>query len=393
MRINFVSFSQWLILCGIVCGKYGEVIMLILFFFLLLTFKKGQIYNCKGIIVFFFLLGSYTIPLLLFNGYSLAKFIQQYTLLFFCVFIYRQFFILNRTNLDALWNKYIRISYYVSVLGIIQFIICLFIGIDIFPNAFVPDGRVMRIHSIFQEAGNLGTFLIPAVAYIVFSRNFFLTHIRLSLIVLVVELLTFTTIAYTAFLLIFVTWCYTSFKSIRYLLMGIVVFVFYSFITSTLVLSDNGNDLFLVMKTKFIQTIPKADNFSPNDFEMLNLSSYSILSNLWVASQAPMRMTGTGLGSHELNYERVYQSDDPKYGSNKTDAYSLLIRIYSEFGYLGLFLFFVFLIKFYNPANVMSKCMIFLFISMGVRGGHYTLYGVVFFSFFYYYLHKKLQLK
>ena len=54
MRINFVSFSQWLILCGIVCGKYGEVIMLILFFFLLLTFKKGQIYNCKGIIVFFF---------------------------------------------------------------------------------------------------------------------------------------------------------------------------------------------------------------------------------------------------------------------------------------------------------------------------------------------------
>ena len=111
MRINFVSFSQWLILCGIVCGKYGEVIMLILFFFLLLTFKKGQIYNCKGIIVFFFLLGSYTIPLLLFNGYSLAKFIQQYTLLFFCVFIYRQFFILNRTNLDALWNKYIRISY------------------------------------------------------------------------------------------------------------------------------------------------------------------------------------------------------------------------------------------------------------------------------------------
>ena len=266
MRINFVSFSQWLILCGIVCGKYGEVIMLILFFFLLLTFKKGQIYNCKGIIVFFFLLGSYTIPLLLFNGYSLAKFIQQYTLLFFCVFIYRQFFILNRTNLDALWNKYIRISYYVSVLGIIQFIICLFIGIDIFPNAFVPDGRVMRIHSIFQEAGNLGTFLIPAVAYIVFSRNFFLTHIRLSLIVLVVELLTFTTIAYTAFLLIFVTWCYTSFKSIRYLLMGIVVFVFYSFITSTQVLSDNGNDLFLVMKTKFIQTIPKADNFSPNEF-------------------------------------------------------------------------------------------------------------------------------
>ena len=149
------------------------------------------------------------------------------------------------------------------------------------------------------RSGNLGTFLIPAVAYIVFSRNFFLSHIRLSLIVLVVELLTFTTIAYTAFLLIFVTWCYTSFKSIRYLLMGIVVFVFYSFITSTQVLSDNGNDLFLVMKTKFIQTIPKADNFSPNDFEMLNLSSYSILSNLWVASQAPMRMTGTGLGSQD----------------------------------------------------------------------------------------------
>ena len=59
MRINFVSFSQWLILCGIVCGKYGEVIMLILFFFLLLTFKKGQIYNCKGIIVFFFLLSYF----------------------------------------------------------------------------------------------------------------------------------------------------------------------------------------------------------------------------------------------------------------------------------------------------------------------------------------------
>lgn len=212
----------------------------------------------------------------------------------------------------------------------------------------------------FSRGREFGDILNTSSGVYCFFSEFFLTHIRLSLIVLVVELLTFTTIAYTAFLLIFVTWCYTSFKSIRYLLMGIVVFVFYSFITSTQVLSDNGNDLFLVMKTKFIQTIPKADNFSPNDFEMLNLSSYSILSNLWVASQAPMRMTGTGLGSHELNYERVYQSDDPKYGSNKTDAYSLLIRIYSEFGYLGLFLFFVFLIKFYNPANVMSKCMIFL---------------------------------
>ena len=123
MRINFVSFSQWLILCGIVCGKYGEVIMLI---------QAENIANFLCI-VFFFLLGSYTIPLLLFNGYSLAKFIQQYTLLFFCVFIYRQFFILNRTNLDALWNKYIRISYYVSVLGIIQFIICFLVLKCFFP--------------------------------------------------------------------------------------------------------------------------------------------------------------------------------------------------------------------------------------------------------------------
>lgn len=40
MRINFVSFSQWLILCGIVCGKYGEVIDDSLFF-LITNVQKG----------------------------------------------------------------------------------------------------------------------------------------------------------------------------------------------------------------------------------------------------------------------------------------------------------------------------------------------------------------
>ena len=45
----------------------------------------------------------------------------------------------------------------------------------------------------------------------------------------------------------------------------------------------------------------------PDVFETLNMSSYATMVNVWVALNAPNRIMGTGLGTHELNYYREYK--------------------------------------------------------------------------------------
>ena len=81
-------------------------------------------------------------------------------------------------------------------------------------------------------------------------------------------------------------------------------------------------------------------------------------------------------------------SDHPAYGLNKYDGYSLLIRLYSETGLIGLSLFFLFVGRNYNRNSLINSSIVFLIVSFMLRGGHYTLNGTVFFFFMYYWTRK-----
>ena len=140
------------------------------------------------------------------------------------------------------------------------------------------------------------------------------------------------------------------------------------------------------IQEKITQTLSMVEYAEPEDFEHLNTSSYVILTNYWIAFNAPCRILGTGLGTHAQNYERMYKSDFGGYGLNKDDAYSMFARLYSEFGVLGLCLYAFFLIRYYNKDNIISLCLIVFFISYLIKGGHYMLYGTAFFHIVYYFI-------
>ena len=96
-------------------------------------------------------------------------------------------------------------------------------------------------------------------------------------------------------------------------------------------------------------------------------------------------ISNAGLGTHEINYEMEYQSNFFQYGLNQTDAYSLFTRLYSEFGVIGIFLVIYLLFKYRNTNNPINIAILIVFISYFIRGGHYFIYGVVFYAYLFYY--------
>lgn len=123
----------------------------------------------------------------------------------------------------------------------------------------------------------------------------------------------------------------------------------------------------------------------PDVFETLNMSSYATMVNGVGSLNAPNRIMGTGLGTHELNYYREYKSDYIFYGLNAQDGYSLLNRLYSEFGVLGLILCLWVIYRNYNLNNIINISVFFLILTLLIRGGHYVRYGFIFWAFLYYY--------
>lgn len=119
------------------------------------------------------------------------------------------------------------------------------------------------------------------------------------------------------------------------------------------------------------------------EFAEANLSTYALLSNLYVAwsafSENPM--VGGGLGSHKFSHERFIgnleglDSFEDYLEQNKQDANSLLARTLSEQGLVGIGLILLFLFYFRRAADsgnqVISTAILIYFVLKLIRDGHY----------------------
>ena len=122
---------------------------------------------------------------------------------------------------------------------------------------------------------------------------------------------------------------------------------------------------------------------STADFAGANLSTYALLSNLWVAwsafSEHPL--VGGGLGSHPFSHDRfigklVGLGELEDYiEQNKQDANSLLARTLSEQGLVGIVLLIFFLWRFYRAADPahqpINAAILVYFLLKLIRDGHY----------------------
>jgi len=132
------------------------------------------------------------------------------------------------------------------------------------------------------------------------------------------------------------------------------------------------------------------------DINRTNLSTYSLYSNYAVArmSLSENPILGSGLGTHELNYDSYIRLAVPRnnfrelYQLNKKDATGLLLRIASELGFAGLLLGGLFIFRnriSFNATRGVAYMHRWLF-SNGIlvtivvrllRQGHYTMMGFV----------------
>lgn len=384
----------WIVLLGGIVGIHTEIVVLFVVF-LWIACKYQKWYKLsEGWTLFFVCLFLHGMVMLFLSGYSYGKFLQQFTLLSTTYLFYYQIFKFCKYSVNKWFSIYFKIVYFISIVGLITFAIQYITGINVFPYTLdgTPTQSTLRLHAFLAEAGSFVVFTTPVIAYIILSPSYFSKNKRTSLIILTAFILTQSTSACIALLLILLIKFYKSYKHFRLLLLACTIGGI-GWITTNyyLIKPSEGNDTssgFGAVQLKLFETMSVLENTTPYEFENLNLSSYATLTNYWIAFNAPYRLCGTGLGTHSQNYEHLYKSSFDMYGLNKDDAYSLFARLYSEFGLIGILLYTLFLIKYYNKNNVISLCLLIFFITYLIKGGHYTLYGTALFHFLYYMIYK-----
>lgn len=397
-KFNWKNLSQWLIVGGIFTERYYEfMILMIVGIVNTYIWKKFEI-NIK-LLVFFVALFFYSLILLSSTHYTPYKFFQQYFLLFLFFVFYYSFFYLNRNEILNIFRKYLFIAYFVALLGVIQWFIYFLTEINIFSFIYgritiIMGPRILRINSIIDEASYLSTLLTPAATYYIILKGTLSQKEKFrKYIIYACIFLTFSSVTYLIMVLVII---YKYLFVRKYLIAKVITLIIlttvgsgFFFLLSTPKIEQEKN-IFSDIVMKITDTTLAFKDLDPESFDMLNMSSYATITNIWVAMNAPNRCLGTGLGTHEQNYYKTYYSDSIFYGINAAEGYSLFNRIFSEFGFVGIILLLLLIGKLYNKESIINISVFFIILTLLIRGGHYTRYGTIFFFYLYYYTSSRI---
>lgn len=380
------DFIQWLVVVSIAYYRVESLVMVLI---LLITRWRGLTTYCR---VASILLIHVSIMCLILD-YTIWFPLKEIALLGLHGIGYFTFFKARVGSVQDVWDKYMTFSFWVALAGVFELACLLTIHKD--PFLFIghgvmvegEEGTTMRLHSFFGEPGYLAVFLVPSVIYSLLNINA-IKKMRF-LVVLFVFILTFAAAAYVSIFLFAIYWLFHSkYKQIFYYLAPFVLLGLFLFYPG----SDNQEDIksgnMGEIYNRIDESVSAFSSMNPYDFELLNASSYALMTNFWVACNAPFRLIGTGAGTNQQSYERLYKSNFEHYGLCKEDGYSLANRLLSENGIIGIIIAAVLIIKGFNKDNKINISALFYIFAIMVRGGHYTANGVFFFCMAYYFTSK-----
>ena len=334
-------------------------------------------------------------------GYPVSKGLQQYVLLTLYILIYYSFLSQQKANIEGLFIVYLKVAKVVGLLGFIELCAYAATHIDIFSftlwaktNTEVAS-HIIRVHSTLAEGGYYGTILSPFIAYIILYKDKFHVYKRWQLVIIFISLIcSVSAIAYLTFAVCLATILYRKVgKGLLLKVVSIAVLIGVVAFFASDSKENESEQGFGGLTVRFQQTATALSSLN-NIYviESLNNSSYALLANTYVATHAPLRWTGTGLGTHKLNYHAVYQSNRPLYGLNDEDGYSLFNRLLSETGILGLLVYIVFLFKCRSKQSMVNTCVLFYLLGTFIRGGNYFVYGMIFYNMLYYFSYKEAKI-
>lgn len=274
-------------------------------------------------------------------------------------------------SLSEIMDVYLKVSLWVAIFGIIQWSLSVFWGINILIKA--PG----LLDSITYEPSHYAVVVVPAAVY---SLLYYHAYRKTALVLVLSLLLTFS---FTA-----------------YLVMAVALLIPRIRLATIPVLAVVTVGLFALLPylhpriQERVEGVQQLFEFQDYNRPLLNGTVVSFASNFDVAlySSKTSPLWGSGLGGHETMYYRYFEGKPFRYnyyfGINYNSAHALTIRILSEAGILGLFLFVLFLAKAYikkrkDPVlfmhHAISLACISHFIAKSLKLGGYIDYGTPFF--------------
>lgn len=310
------------------------------------------------------------------------------------------YYVLQHYNLDTeyLFSLYMKGCFWVAVLGMIQ-VVGYMSGIPSLYNYSwlldkwgIAKGALwgIRMNSIFPEASQCAIFLAPAgfvsVLNLLFKQIRYISRFR-SLVILFAIFLTTSSTGYIGFLVMIVL------LALNFARVSSFVFTTIFFIAVVNLLYKNIPEFRKRMDSA-------AGLWIEQDFntDNVNSSSFVLYNNYHIALENFKRnpLYGGGLGSHLVAFDRysiTKQAGILQITFNKADANSLLLRLISETGLMGVIFIFVFIGRFFvhrraYPAGnywVICAALLTIIILYMLRQGNYFVNGFPFFMWLYYY--------
>lgn len=318
-------------------------------------------------------------------------FFKVYGGLFLIVLFY--YYIIKHVDFDIkylfYWYcKFCIILCFIGLIQVISYLLNLKYGYDfswiLNKWGLVYGGLIgIRVNSIISEPTYLATVLSPALFVSIknlISKSSLIFNKAHSILVISIVVLTTSTIGYLGILISLLL--ATNTIRLRFILIGFVISLF-------------GFNLAYKYVDDFKQRIDAAKGlWLAGDFNINNTnnSSFVLYNNLHIAKQnlSNHPFFGTGLGSHETAFKKytltksLIQYD---FEFNIKDGNSLLIRLCTETGLVGLGFIFLLLAKgfiykvnndnkdlFYN--HLISQAIFILLVLVLIRQGNYMLNGL-----------------
>ena len=226
------------------------------------------------------------------------------------------------------------------------------------------SGPFLRCPSLTMEPAQISFLLFPAIFLKMFDFFYKTKYIpkKKIYILILIGALTFT---FTIFLFILLAFCYFIFKRISLNNLSYVVII--CLVVIVLLTSENN------VSNKFRSLFVASEQLQSAD----NLSAFALISNVLIAKDAAINNPfGTGFFTTGQNYDtyihHYFLITKDSLELNKEGGGVMYVKILSEYGFVGLFLFFIFILKLKNcknPINIISLC---IFLILCVRVDSYT---------------------
>jgi hypothetical protein len=349
-------------------------------FFLLLAVKKIYI-NKEHVLLLMFLLSINLISLL---GVTTTPWLVAKQIIGISIvsFYYYSFFRSQDHRLNYLFHMYCKFAYYIAIIGIIMFVF-----------HYITRGYFLRLESIFREPAHYVTVIFPAFYFYLKNYLEYKIYKVRTFVIFISIVLAGSSVGFVGLLF---SWLLIYKPNFRNMIKAMAFFLITLFLIFNLSsdFKDRAESTIYLLVTQ--------------DFTKANVSSFALISNLFVALKSFSNhwLIGGGLGSHEISYFKYIYSvgfnidalkDPTIIGLNYNDACSLFIRILSEIGLVGIVFVFFFIVKYRIKTPCMEKNIsdgiLIYFLLKLLREGHYFSPEMYFFVCLYYFLYQRYKKK